>query len=285
MKVLYIDNWIHPKNLNALEKYNFNMKKITINDLKNMNIENYDVVYSPSLEIDVAMYPNTKFIFGPHLSTFPNAVVNKIKGTNTIYIQPSQWAKEMWKKYEICQDLHIKELPFGVDTDRFSETKSIAERTKVMLYYKNRNIDELITIVTFLNERNINYKLFSYKNGYSEDDFLSYLHETKYAIWVGCAESQGFALEETLSCNIPILVWNVTSITQEINQNYPHHAATSIPYWSNECGEVFYDKEQFENTYNLFISKLYEYKPREYILKNLSIDKCKNRFIELLETI
>jgi hypothetical protein len=140
----------------------------------------------------------------------------------------------------------------------------------------------LSTVTSFLQTLSIEYKLFSYSQKYSEEEFISYLQDTKYAIWVGSAESQGFALEETLACNVPILVWNVTSITQEYGQCYPHHTASTIPYWSDDCGEVFYNKDDLPSTYDLFLSKLDQYHPREFILNNLSVEKCKQKFLNLL---
>ena len=96
-------------------------------------------------------------------------------------------------------------------------------------------------------------------------------------------ESQGFALEEALSCNVPLLVWNVKSMNQEYASNYNDISATTIPYWDDRCGEYFYQKDEFEITFLKFIQKLDNYKPREYIVENLSIAKCANNFLNLLD--
>ena len=87
-----------------------------------------------------------------------------------------------------------------------------------------------------------------------------------------------FAIEEALSCNVPLLVWNVSSMNQEEVSNFPNIEATSIPYWDQRCGEFFYKKEEFETKYNEFINKLDIYKPREYVLENLSVEKCADNF-------
>ena len=63
---------------------------------------------------------------------------------------------------------------------------------------------------------------------------------SKYGIILDAHESQGFAIEEALSCNVPLLVWNVSSMSQEEGGNYQHIPATSIPYWDKRCGENFY---------------------------------------------
>jgi len=284
MKLLLINSWLHPKNLYALSKYeNVELKTITMNELDTINIDDYDVVYNPSDPIDISKYPNTKFIFGPHFSTFPDHKINNIKTKNCIYIQPSKWTRDIWKNLEQCINLNIQILPFGVDTIRFHDTIPIQKREKVFIYYKYRNPQELEFLMDFLNKKNIDFKIFSYNNKYKEEEYLAYLQDSKYGIWVGCHESQGFALEEALSCNVPLLVWNVESMHQEYRSNYSYIPATSIPYWDERCGEYFFKKDELENKFQYFLSKLETYKPREYILENLTIENCEKKFISLFQ--
>ena len=95
-------------------------------------------------------------------------------------------------------------------------------------------------------------------------------------------ESQGFALQESLSCNVPLLVWNIKSMNQEYGQNYDDIPATTIPYWDERCGEYFYKIEELEDKFNLFLSKIELYKPREYILDNLSFEVCEQKLLNIL---
>jgi glycosyltransferase involved in cell wall biosynthesis len=178
--------------------------------------------------------------------------------------------------------MDIQAVPFGVDTDRFNEVIPIYNRSKVFVYYKQRNNEELQFVTNFLNYNNIDYTIFTY-GSYSENYYLSFLHESKYGIWIGRHESQGFALEEALSCNVPLFVWDVKSMNQEVGQNYPNIYGTAIPYWDNRCGEYFYDKNEFLQKFQLFILKLHDYSPRHYIIDNLSMDKCDELFRHVVE--
>ena len=73
MKILYIKNGMHFKNHNSMLSY----KNITLYIIENIDVLNkldlseFDCVYSPSIPIDVNKHPKTKFIFGPHMSVFP----------------------------------------------------------------------------------------------------------------------------------------------------------------------------------------------------------------------
>ena len=283
MKILIIGNF-HHKNKKGLEmilkhlNWNYKYGSGNIDELKY-----FDIIYSPSHPINTSLFPKKKFIFGPHFSVFPDNKLIHInnKLNNSFYIQPSQWAVNVWKIGGVNNILPLKVCYFPVDTIRFCPISNI-EKSKIFIYFKRRKKDELNIITSFLKSKNQEYKIFDYVQTYKEEDYLKYLQESKYGIVLGAHESQGFAIEEALSCNVPLLVWNVSSMNQEEGTNYPDIKATSIPYWDERCGEYFYNKTEFESKYNEFISKLDIYKPREYVLENLSVEKCAENFNKLL---
>ena len=287
MKILFVDIYMHQKNANALYKYNNNYYVIkSIEQFDKIDLAQFDCVYSPSQPIDVKKYPNTKFIFGPHFSVLPeNNLISILNNKNVVYVQPSTWVVNFWKRFPMCQHIRIEALPFGVDTLKFNEIKHINHRSKVILYFKRRHPNELDSITNFLKTKNIHPIIFSYVNKYDENEYINCLHDAKFGIWLDAHESQGFALEEALSCNVPLLVWNVTSLNQEHGSNYPNAPATTIPYWDERCGEYFTDIHQLETTFNKFITNLTEYKPREYILENISIEKCEEKIINLINNM
>jgi glycosyltransferase involved in cell wall biosynthesis len=287
MKVLFIQNSIHIKNLFAIQKYNINIVTIYNTNLDNINLRQFDVVYSPCCPIDVSKYPKTKFLFGPHFSVFPEKHhMDLIKSSkNIIYVQPSDWARDVWRNNPLCKDIRIESLPFGVDTEKFNQIKPINERNKVFVYFKRRNPNEFNIIKEFLESFGISFRIFDYVHKYDENEYINYLHESKFGIWLDAHESQGFALEEALSCNVPLLVWNVNSMKQEHGSSYGNIPATTIPYWDSMCGESFIHPNELFNTFNKFINNVNNYKPRDYIINNLSIKKCEEKLIELVNNI
>jgi hypothetical protein len=287
MKILYVNTGTHGKNHYALMNYkNIEFTVIySTNDVDNYDLTQYDCVLSPNMPINVSKYPNTKFIFGPHFSVFPEK--NKMEiiyGDNVVYIQPSDWVRDLWINNFLCKN-KIKTIPFGVDTNKFNKVKNNNEKNKVFVYFKNRSPSELESITNFLYSKNIKYELFSYHNRYSEGDYLNYLQNSKYGIWVGGHESQGFGLQEALSCDVPLLVWNVKSMNQEYGSSYQDIPATTLSYWDERCGEFFYDINELENMYDKFTKNIEYYKPREFILENLSMEVCENKLIEAINNI
>ena len=269
MKILIIDNF-HHKNMIGLRlllnSSNIKYKFGNMNDIKN-----YKIIYSPNNPINTCLYPDKKFIFGPHFSVFPTNKLIHINNINknSIYIQPSDWARDTWINMNAQQYLPIKTFSFPVEVDKFRPIEN-NQKDKVFIYFKRRNPRELLFIENFLNMKNISYKIFDYVKKYKEEDYIKCLQNAKYGIIIDAHESQGFAVEEALSANVPLLVWNVHFMSQEEGSNYPDIPCTNIAYWDERCGEYFYDMNEFDNTYNKFISKIDTYKPREYILENLT---------------
>ena len=275
---LIINSSLHHKNKIGIEKIlsylKWNYKYGTEQD-----IINFDIIFSPGLPIDVSKYPNKKFIFGPHFSVFPNnnlLIINNNKYNNSIYIQPSKWATDVWKNMGADKILPIKTLSFPVDINKFINSNKICN--KVFIYFKRRKPEELEFIKKYLNKKNIDYKIFDYVKRYDETEYINYLQESKYGIILDAHESQGFAIQEALSCNVPLLVWNTKYMSQEYGGNYSDIPCSTIPYWDETCGDYFYEKEDFEKTFDIFINKLDTYKPRQFILENLSVEKCAERF-------
>jgi len=279
--MILIISGFHHKNKEGLERIlvylNYDYKFGTIND-----IDNYDIIFSPCNPIDTSKYPNKKFIFGPHFSVFPDnrlLYINNIHN-KSIYIQPSEWVCKLWRSLNAEDYIPMKSFPFPVNTDKFNDSGK--NRSKIFIYHKRRKPEELEFIKNFLNNKKIEYLVFDYIKRYNEEDYLNYLQESKYGIIVDAHESQGFAIEEALSCNVPLLVWNTRDMSQEYGGNYDKIQCTTISYWNERCGEYFYDQNEFIETYNKFIEKLDTYKPREFVLDNLSVEVCSDRFKELI---
>jgi len=273
--------WLHHKNLNALMKYK-NIVVVCVASLPK-SLSSFDVVYCPSMSVDVSLYPGVRFIFGPHFSVFPEAShLQLIRGS--IYIQPSQWVVDFWKGYDSCQKLNLRVMPFGVDTDMFRPLPKEVIKEHVVVYFKHRKPEELEFIENFLRLHNVTYRIFTY-GSYTEAEYTEYFKRAKYGIWLDASESQGFALEEALSMNVPLLVWNVRSLNQDNESTLPDIFATSIPYWDDTCGEVAYSSEDFVRVYSMFLSKLELYRPREFVMKYLSMDVCERRLLDLIREV
>ena len=291
-KILFINCWIHDKNRESIAyilNYLMKAQRIEYKIGSASDIPNYDVIYSASETINTALYPNKKFIFGPHFSTFPNqSQLKSLQASvykNSIYIHPSEWSASVWKEMGAEEFLPIKVFPFSVNTNRFQPLLSVTIRENVFVYFKRRHPQELHQLKDFINRQHIkNYRIFDYSHHYNEDDYLNYLQTCQYGIILDAHESQGFAIEEAMACDVPLLVWSAQTMNQEHGSHYSAIPCTTVPYWDPMCGEVFHNLAELPNTFQTFQTKLQDkqYKPRDYILATLSMEKCAERFMSLI---
>ncbi len=285
MKILFIPN-AHGKILKNMrlgfEKIGANV--IYKNNPTDQDIRSSELVYSAMNSLPIQNYPCTLFIFGPNFCVFPEpkVVFNNVH-KNAIYIQPSAWAVQVWRdlKYD---SLPLYAYPVGVDTELFKPTQNISKRDCVFIYVKRRRTEEL----QLLQKHFPDAKIFTY-GGYSESDYLAFLQKAKFGVWLAAHESEGFALLEALSCNVPLLVWSVTKMSQEIGHPERYNTiktpVTTVPYWESRCGEVFHDSQELNNVKERFLENTANYKPREYILENLTVEKAAENFMALAKNI
>jgi len=58
--------------------------------------------------------------------------------------------------------------------------------------------------------------------------------------------------------------------------------ATSIPYWDERCGEVFFNIDELDMTFSKFYAKLDEYDPKAFIKDNLSFECSIKTLLDIL---
>ena len=123
MKFLLLNNSFHYKNYNAITSYRcYELTEIdvdneieTLEEVENnysISLQDYDIIYSPTISYDVKNYQNNKFLFGPHFSVFPEEKdMKKISYPNAVYLQPSLWAVEYWNRCDTSKR-HRIQVPF-----------------------------------------------------------------------------------------------------------------------------------------------------------------------------
>jgi hypothetical protein len=246
--------------------------------LEGMDVDfqyNTDIRYDWLIVTDKFIVPNflnySNILFGPHL--MPQHINTKIHFLSNMYFNClSEWNKNFHQN--LRPNIKHVAVPFPVDIEKF---KPKSKTGRPVIYIKRRDPDILYEIIEKLGNYFI---VFSYEHKYQEKDFLSYIEEAPFAIWLGCHESQGFAFEETLSCNTPIFVIDTQSIIDNTetgvwDQLPESHTikVTAASYFDNTCGMIT-SKNQWQNDISFFLNNIQHYIPREFVIKNLSPKAC-----------
>jgi hypothetical protein len=295
MKILLFDSWIHEKNKIGLKLMcdSMDIEIIVSNKFEDF-IDPSDIVFVPSDSIDPNYLPNAKnIVYGPHCFLFPTPPW--LKNTHTFpdkckYILPSKWTEDFVEETGGVS-LPIIINPFAVDVEKFKPTIS-NKYLDCLLYFKHRRQEDIEYVENILQAKNITYRKFIYGK-YKEEDYIKTLNECNYAVWVTSTESQGFALQECLSMNVPIVVWNATSLFDEYTLEGKHVykdrigqyelKGTTIPYWDERCGISFIKKEEFETSLEVMRGSYTKFHPRDFVLENLSPKVCMERLLKNLK--
>jgi hypothetical protein len=241
-----------------------------IKDSYKISLTNTSIMYSSFVE---------DLLVGPNICVIPpeNGKIMEMKYKKCIV--PSEWVYHLYKKWLPEDKLSI--WPVGIDTNLFQDTLSHMKTNDCLIYFKRRNNFDLETIKNFLESKNQTYRIISY-GSYNESEFINILSESRYCIMINSTESQGIAVGEIMSSNLPILVWDVSEWTDYGEQfKVP---ASSVPYWDNSCGEKFYSVSSLNETFTKFMENLHLYQPRKFVINNLSASKQVTELIKIFNS-
>jgi hypothetical protein len=179
-------------------------------------------------------------------------------------VAPSQWVSDLFSNYFNLNNNLI--WPIGI----YAPDVDNNPNTDCLIYYKNRPPEHLEYIKSMLSNRRMSYIQLAY-GSYSQEDFKQALSSVRFCIIIDNTESQGIAIQEMMASNRPLFVWDQT-VWNHMGDQYAV-PASSVPYWSSECGEKVIEFSKLEITFDKFIDNLKNYSPKDYVNRELSPQK------------
>jgi len=289
MKIIFL-NPSHHKNLDALRRMcdKTGVDLEITHDFERCRNPNYDILISNSHFFNPDLIPRpVKIIFGPQLFILPEGdIVGEINDEwskrcvdNTL----SKWNEKCYLQAVKSMVIPTSQFPFAVDTQKFAPLNK--EKTfDCLIYFKHRNRADLESVKQILDKKNLSYKIVSY-GSYNENDYIQLLQECKFMLSVDAHESQGFALQEAMSCGVPLLVFDIRSVYDEQGTDFFNKykpltlEATSVGYWSDECGLKTTEISEIPALVDQMMGSYKSFNPRKYIVDNLSEEPCMKRIL------
>ena len=190
-------------------------------------------------------------------------------------IAPSEWVKNKFiTKFNLPED-KLAVWPVGIE--EFNNIREV--NYDCLIYFKRRDQSELDAVKQFIDRKNLTYKMVQY-GGYGEDGFKQLVNNAKFCFLINGTESQGIAVQEIMSMGVPIIAWD---IKEWLDQGEAYRVpATSIPYWDERCGEVFFNIDDLEVTFSKFYATLDQYDPKAFIKDNLSFECSVKTLLDIL---
>ena len=288
----------HHKNLAAIQRMCAckNIEYEMTDQIERLYKNDYDILISFFVYIPIEKIPpHVKIIYGPQFFSLFEIKNSPLLGKENpefskraVYNSLSKWNRDVI--YEFADELCIpcQDFPFSVDTEKFQPRTDIKKAVDCILYVKRRSKELVNSTIDLLRNMGLTYEV-CYYGFYKEEDYIQKLHASKFMITLDAHESQGFALEEAMSCNIPLLVMDATTMYDEkddfINSTYecfrPKNLyATSVPYWSDRCGIKITKQEELASAIENMLASYQTFTPRQYILEELSDSACMNRILD-----
>ena len=190
-------------------------------------------------------------------------------------IAPSEWVKNKFiTKFNLPED-KLAVWPVGIEEfDNIRETNY-----DCLIYFKRRDQSELDAVKKFLVSNGLSYRMVEYGT-YGEDGFKQLVNSAKFCFLINGTESQRIAVQEIMSMGVPIIAWD---IKEWLDQGEAYRVpATSIPYWDERCGEVFFNIDDLEVTFSKFYATLDQYDPKAFIKSNLSFECSVKTLLNIL---
>jgi glycosyltransferase involved in cell wall biosynthesis len=232
-------------------------------------------------------------MYGPGIAAHPYE--NEFWGKANIQLMliSCEWFQQMYNRY---LPIHIptKIWPAGIETDIWHPPLDRPRSLSLLIYDKVRwRRDEyepklIEPIRRQLESFGIRVEYLRY-GFYDEDDYHKILQRVNGMVFLCEHETQGFAYLQALSCGVPILAWDRGGYWQDPSM-FPDRVkfepVTSVPYFDQRCGEKFKSIEEFSDKLEKFLDKLNNqyFAPREYILDNLTLEKCAQKYLDILSS-
>jgi hypothetical protein len=205
---------------------------------------------------------------------------------------PGEWMRKMFKPYYGDRAVN---WAVGIDTAKWQPAPLQHKHIDVLLYDKvlwehDRHEKELIKpIRDHLARHHLTIKEIRY-GFYKEEEFHTLLLQSKAMIFLCEHETQGIAYQQALSCGVPILAWDQGGFWKDPSY-FPNKVkfapVSSVPYWDDRCGIKFRDINEFPARLEAFLDQLnhQRFAPRNYIIENLTLEKCAQRYVEILNEV
>jgi glycosyltransferase involved in cell wall biosynthesis len=218
------------------------------------------------------------FVIGPNLCVLPCDLPVVLEQRYKCIVAPSLWVKKLYEKWLSPDKVFV--WPVGIDSSKFVPS-STTKTTDCLLYFKDRGEHELAHVESLLRRYHQSYKILRY-GSYAPQDFNDLISECSYGFLLDNTESQGIAVQEMMSCDLPIFVWDKV-LWDHRGEEYACEA-TSVPYWDHSCGEKVENPSSLSKTpekFEKFLENLNDYSPRKFVKENLSLKRQAQQLLDI----
>lgn len=205
---------------------------------------------------------------------------------------PGPWMRDMFAEHYPEEKLAV--WPVGIDVEEWHPKQPPDEKPdRVLLYDKVRWAHDryekvmIDPIRQHLRSQGIEIETLRYGH-YFPEDLKAALQRCRAVVFLCEHETQGIAYQQMLASSMPIFAWDRGGYWQDPNffpDRVRYGPVSSVPYWDERCGMKFKDAGEFRASFGTFWKRVQEdeFRPRDYITENLTLETCARRYANLVE--
>lgn len=224
-------------------------------------------------------------LLGPSLYDHPGLAPELMKDPRfQKYVVLAPWTQAMFQAVygDVC-------VPWfaGIDTEAWPDMSARPKDIDVLVYDKIRwDREQLVPallepICDHLKMRGLRRHVVRYKH-HDHALYRELLARSRCMIFICEHETQGIAYQEAMACNLPILAWDNGYWLDPLWRRFSRLPipASSVPFFSPDCGERFAGIDEFEASLERFWAHLSDYRPRRYVQRALSPERSARTYLD-----
>lgn len=246
----------------------------------------------PEHPVGLAGYPNVldgwdlpnPAILGPGLFDHPALAPHLFDDPRfRLYITTCSWNDAVFRRAygDRCVPWHA-----GIDLDVWPDARGRTKAIDFLVYDKVRwerdyyGAALIQPVLDGLTARGLTFCVMSYGE-YNYRSYRAALSSARAMVFLCEHETQGMAYQEAMASGVPILAWDQGYWLDPRRPQWDPYPvpATSVPYFSPECGERFRDASDFPQALDRFLANLDSYNPRGYVQRVLSLEASANLYM------
>ena len=224
-------------------------------------------------------------VLGPGLYDHPSLAPDLFKDPrHRAYLLTCHWMLALFGRVygDRCHLWHG-----GIDLAEWPDASQQAKSVDVLVYDKirwNRPLREpelLLPLLAELRRRGLSFEVLRYGQ-YQHSAYRTALASSRSMLFLCEHETQGMAYQEALASNVPVLAWDNGYWLDPRRAVYEPEPvpASSVPYFSTECGLRFARAEEFRDRLTVFWRQLATFQPRGFVERELSLAASARRYLD-----
>lgn len=194
---------------------------------------------------------------------------------------PGEWVRIAYEQDNPALIGRIAVWPAGIDEYYWSPLNHDQKTKNVIIYWKTESEQFINQIKQCLVARGWNPLLVRY-GFYNQQHYKELLQNAAFAVFISISESQGLALAEAWSMNVPTIVWDQQYL---VAHGREYKIVSSCPYLSNQAGMRWKTLDEFENSIKNIDSLLPCYTPRAWVLEHMTDSESIRNLMNIVNLI